>query len=148
MSGIDWNATPAAYAINREQLDDLLSMPYDEPNMDEVERVCDEVRREPALRALCLQLSADLSLPLQCRFKLDHSGGHDWEIEKDVLTDYRAQQLREEQDTPSGMLPVRTPGAALRDAGVIALGPGDLDEHGRPAESILGRRPVVGRWVC
>lgn len=95
---------------------------------------------------LCLQLSTDLSLPLQCRFKLDHSGGHDWEIEKDLLTDYRAKQLREEQDTPSGMLPVRTPGAALRDADV-SDGAGGPDEDSEALASAY-RGPWLGRWVC
>lgn len=114
------------------------------------------------MNPLCLELSADLSLPLQCRFKLDHSGGHDWEIEKDVLTDYRAKQLREEQGaadaaelerlvrlghaiiTPSGMLPVRTPGAALRDAEDESE-PGVRLESAGAGEANLGRR-VIERW--
>lgn len=38
---------------------------------------------EPEVRrTLCLELSGDLSMPLQCRFKLGHAPGHDWEIEK------------------------------------------------------------------
>lgn len=93
---------------------------------------------------LCLQLSADLSLPLQCRFKLDHAGDHDWEIERGVLTDYRAKQLREEQDTPSGMLPVRTPGAALRDAEGESE-PGVRLESAGAGEANLARR-VIERW--
>lgn len=95
---------------------------------------------------LCLQLSADLSLPLQCRFKLDHSGGHDWEIEKDVLTDFRAKQLREEQDTPSAMLPVRTPGAALRDAEGSDV-PGGPGESARPLASAFPRE-VMETWTA
>lgn len=49
--------------------------------------------------------------------------------------------------TPSGMLPARTPGAALRDAGEGSGGCGDPDEAARASESILGR-PSIGRWVC
>jgi hypothetical protein len=98
-------------------------------------------RVQPVPRTLCLTLSDDRSLPLQCRFKLDHSGGHDWEIERGLA----AVRAELEQDTPSGVLPVRVPGAALGDA-VVWLGPGDLDEDGRPAESIVGR-PVIARWV-
>lgn len=115
MSGIDWSPTPAAYSIDREQLDALLSMPYDEPDMADVERVCDEVRHEPVLRTLCLALSDDLSLPLQCRFKLGHVDPHDWATEKPILMRDKAERLREEQDSPSGRLPVRTPGAALEE---------------------------------
>lgn len=73
------------------------------------------MQREEVKRTLCLMLSGDLSMPLQCRFVLGHRGGHDWEIEKNPLTDFRVKQLREE-DSPSGLLPVRVPGAALRDA--------------------------------
>ena len=98
------------------------------------------------MNPLCLQLSADLSLPLQCRFYRGHHSGHDWEIETDLLTDYRAKQLREEQDTPSGMLPVRTPGAALRDADVSDGVGGPADDSGALASAY--RRPVLGRWVC
>lgn len=84
-------------------------------------------------RPLCLALSDDRTLPLQCRFKLDHDGEHDWQIERSGVTEYRAQLLRDEQDSPSGMLPRRTPGVAL----------GDSDEawetsDGTAMESVLG----------
>ena len=101
--------------VNREGVNELLSMPYDEPDMADVERACDEVRHEPVLRTLCLALSDDLTLPLQCKFGRDHFGDHDWQIEGVVLSEFRADLLRDEQDTPSGRLPVRTPGAALEE---------------------------------
>lgn len=100
----------------------------------------------PVNRKLCLSLSPDVTIPLQCRLVAGHAPGCDWETDKgSLLPDVQAERLRAEQDTPSGVLPRRTPGAALGDA-VVHLGPGDLDEDGRPAESILGR-PVIARWV-
>lgn len=69
----------------------------------------------PVKRTLCLALSDDRALPLQCRFKVDHVTRHEWEIDNSPLTEGRAERLREEQDTPSGRLPVRTPGAALEE---------------------------------
>lgn len=99
---------------------------------------------QPVPRTLCLALSDDRSLPLQCRFKLDHSGGHDWEIERGVLTEHRAEWLRDEQDTPSGVLPVRVPGAALGDAEGLEV-PGLADESPRPLASAFPR-VVLGTW--
>ncbi len=98
---------------------------------------------QPVPRTLCLALSDDRSLPLQCRFKLDHSGGHDREIERGVLTRDRAEWLRDEQDTPSGVLPVRVPGAALGDAAAEDV-PGLGDEAARPLASAFPR--VIERW--
>lgn len=95
-------------------------------------------------RPLCLVLSDDRTLPLQCRFKLDHDGEHDWQMEKGVLTDSRRWQLRDEQDSPSGMLPRRTPGVALGDA-EGECGATDAGDAAGGARSILGRS-VIERW--
>lgn len=75
----------------------------------------EEMPYEPVLRTLCLALSDDRNMPLQCRFKLGHVDPHDWATEKPILMRDKAERLREEQDTPSGRLPVRTPGAALEE---------------------------------
>lgn len=103
----------------------------------------------PVKRTLCLALSDDRNMPLQCRFKLDHVTRHEWEIDNSPLTEGRAERLREEQDTPSGRLPVRTPGAALEED-LSAFegdgGPREPDEAVRPGASAFPRVP--GRWVC
>ena len=69
----------------------------------------------PVKRTLCLALSDDRALPLQCRFKVDHTTRHEWEIDNSPLTQGRAERLREEQDTPSDVLPRRVPGEALEE---------------------------------
>lgn len=69
----------------------------------------------PVKRTLCLALSDDRNMPLQCRFKVDHATRHEWEIDNSPLTQGRAERLREEQDTPSGRLPRRVPGEALEE---------------------------------
>lgn len=67
----------------------------------------------PVTRTLCLALSDDRTLPLQCRIRNGHGGKHDWETEKDDLLSVRR---REELDTPSDRLPVRVAGEALAEA--------------------------------
>ncbi|MGH3996615.1 MAG: hypothetical protein ACRDTJ_04045 [Pseudonocardiaceae bacterium] len=100
----------------------------------------------PVRREFCLALSESVVLPMQCRDHAGHVGAHDWERDTGPLsTKARRERLLEEQDSPSGMLPVRTPGEALRDAGSDACGSGDVGESERPAESILGHR-VIERW--
>lgn len=95
-----------------------------------------------AADALC-EYSDDRTLPLQCRFKLDHEGEHDWQMEKGVLTDFRAQLLRDEQDSPSGMLPRRTPGVALGDS-EGECGATDAGDAAGPLES--ESTTVIERW--
>lgn len=102
------------------------------------------VQPEPVKRTLCLMLSDDRAYPLQCRFKLGHLDGHDWEIEKSPLTDFRVKQLREE-DSPSGLLPVRVPGAALRDAEESSGAEGPAESE-RAAESNV-EREVLETWA-
>lgn len=95
-------------------------------------------------RPLCLVLSDDRTLPLQCRFKLDHDGEHDWQIERSGVTEYRAQLLREEQDTPSGMLPRRTPGVALGDS----EGECGATDRREAAGASEGESTVIERWTA
>lgn len=109
--------------VDPEALNDLLSMPYDEPDMADVERVCDEVRHEPEpgtglpseddldfadtpiRRTLCMSTEPGL-FGRQCRDASGHEGLCDWERPREsILTEQRREQLRE-GDTPSGVLPV------------------------------------------
>lgn len=100
----------------------------------------------------------------------EHEGRHDWEVdevpevdprrtqvqelaavsyaasaERDLLARRAAEESRHpELDSPSGLLPVRVPGAALRDA-EAENGATDAEDSARPAESILGH-PIIERW--
>lgn len=124
------------------------------------------------VRTWCLAVDdPHAAMPERCTLVAGHGPGHTWE--RDTITARTAQceeleasaertaveaerlaaQRRADEermhaglmeDTPSGMLPVRTPGAALRDE-QGSDGPGGPGEAARPAESILGR-PVIERW--
>lgn len=95
------------------------------------------------VRRRCMAIE-DVPGPLPSRCTLTpHVGLHSWERgpEDTVLTHERCAQLRDEE---AGMLPVRTPGAALRDAEAESE-PGVRPESAGAGESILGRR-VIERW--
>lgn len=66
------------------------------------------------LHRLCLEIDTrGGDWPGRCGDPRDHAGLHDWErAPGDTLRENRMEQLR---DTPSGRLPVRTPGAALEE---------------------------------
>jgi hypothetical protein len=144
--------------VDPEALNELLSMPYDEPDMADVERVCDEVRygldgngttsaanlpartaegitvwdttwpqriteeldmeqTEPIKREKCLMVDpdGDRLMPGRCKKPLDHEGDHDWRAAHGAYLDGGRRERLREEDSPSGLLPVRVPGAALRD---------------------------------
>lgn len=97
------------------------------------------VRRE---RCLLVDPDGDYLMPGRCKKPLGHEDPHDWGANHGAfLGETRRAELR---DTPSGRLPVRTPGAALRDE-EGSDGPGGPGESAGPGESILGR-PVIERW--
>lgn len=102
------------------------------------------------VRTKCLAPDPDdvLGIGIVCKQKLDtdgtHEGLHDWEKPLTSALTNQERDLALAMDTPSGRLPVRTPGAALRDE-EDSNGPGGPSEAARPGESILGR-PVIERW--
>ncbi len=101
------------------------------------------VRRE---RCLLVDPDGDYLMPGRCKKPLGHEDPHDWGANHGAfLGETRRAELR---DTPSGRLPMRTPGAAL-EGDLSAFegegGPGEPGEAARPGESILGR-PVIESW--
>ena len=68
------------------------------------------VRRE---RCLLVDPDGDYLMPGRCKKPLGHEDQHDWGANHGAfLGETRRAELR---DTPSGRLPVRTPGAALEE---------------------------------
>ena len=125
------------------------------------------------VRQWCLAVDdPHAAMPERCTLAAGHGPGHTWERDAIMTRTAQRQELEAsaertateaarlavqrradeermhgcliEQDTPSGRLPVRTPGAALRDEEGLD-GPGGPGEAARPGESILGR-PVIERW--
>lgn len=73
---------------------------------------------EPVKREKCLMVDpdGDRLMPGRCKRPIDHEPPCDWRAAHGAYLDGgRREQLRE-RDTPSGVLPVRVPGAALGDA--------------------------------
>lgn len=69
----------------------------------------------PVKRSLCLLVDpeGDYVMPGRCKKPRGHEEPHDWGANHGAfLGETRRAEL---QDTPSGRLPVRTPGAALRE---------------------------------
>jgi hypothetical protein len=100
------------------------------------------------VRTKCFAPDPDdlIGLGIACKQKLGadgtHEGLHDWQkVLTSALTDQEREQAR---DSPSGLLPVRVPGAALRDVDESGE-PGGPAESERAAESNVERR-VIERW--
>jgi hypothetical protein len=107
------------------------------------ERLDDLDEETPVKREKCLEVDpdGDYLMPGRCKKPLGHEEPHDWGANHGA---FLGETRRAELATPSGMLPRRTPGAALGDVGSESE-PGVRPGCERPAESILGH-PVIERW--
>jgi hypothetical protein len=108
-----------------------------------IERLDDLDEETPVKREKCLEVDpdGDYLMPGRCKKPLGHEEPHDWGANHGA---FLGETRRAELATPSGMLPRRTPGAALGDVESESE-PGVRPGCERPAESILGH-PVIERW--
>lgn len=127
------------------------------------------------VRQWCLAVDdPHAAMPERCTLAAGHGPGHTWERDTITARTGQRQELEAsaertaveaerlavqrradeermhggliEQDTPSGRLPVRTPGAALRDE-EGSDGPGGPGEAARPLASAFPRE-VVETWTA
>jgi hypothetical protein len=130
------------------------------------------------VRTWCLAVDdPHAAMPERCTLVAGHTPGHTWERDTITAADTErcekltsgaeaaaseaarlAAQRREDEermhaglvDTPSGVLPVRVPGEALRaaqNAQEDEGGHGEPGDAAGPLESAYPR-PLLGRWVC
>lgn len=130
------------------------------------------------VRQWCLAVDdPHASMPERCTLVAGHGPGHTWERDAVVTRAAQCEELTasaertateaarladqrradEErmhaglvEDTPSGVLPVRVPGAALAEAQEAWQGEGGTSEPGEAARPLASAfpRPLLGRWVC
>lgn len=115
----------------------------------------DVSEEEPVKREKCLLVDpdGDYLMPGRCKRPIDHEGDHDWLAAHGAYLDrstplgistFAHQERAQALDTPSGVLPRRTPGAALGDAEAES-GAAHAENAARGSESILGH-PIIERW--
>jgi hypothetical protein len=114
------------------------------------QRITEELdmeQTEPIKRERCLMVDpdGDRLMPGRCKRPYDHEPPRDWRAAHGAYLDGgRREQLRE-RDTPSGVLPVRVPGAAPGDARAES-GSADAQDAAGPTES--NEREVLETWTA
>jgi hypothetical protein len=114
--GLDGNGTTSAANLPARTAEGITV--WDTTWPQRITEELDMEQTEPIKRERCLMVDpdGDYLMPGRCKMPLDHEGDHDWCAPHGAYLDGgRREQLRE-RDTPSGVLPRRTPGAALHRA--------------------------------
>jgi hypothetical protein len=108
------------------------------------ERLDDLDEETPVKREKCLEVDpdGDYLMPGRCKKPLGHEEPHDWGANHGASL---GETRRAELATPSGMLPRRTPGAALGDV-EGANGATDRREAAGPLEGEF-EREVLETWT-
>ena len=143
--GLDGNGTTSAANLPARTAEGITV--WDTTWPQRITEELDMEQTEPIKRERCLMVDpdGDRLMPGRCKMPLEHEGEHDWLAPHGAYLDGgRREQLRE-RDTPSGVLPVRVPGAALGDA-QGSSGVAGPAESGRAAESNV-EREVLETWA-
>lgn len=136
--GLDGNGTTSAADLPARTAEGINV--WDTTWPQRITEELDMEQTEPIKRVMCLLVDpdGDYLMPGRCKKPLGHEEPHDWGANHGA---FLGETRRAELATPSGMLPRRTPGAALGDA-EGECGSTDADDAPRPADRVLGR------WVC
>ena len=103
---------------------------------------------EPVKREKCLLVDpdGDRLMPGRCKRPIDHEPPCDWRAAHGAYLDRGTRELLREGDTPSGVLPVRVPGAALGDVRAES-GSAHAGDAAGPLEGEF-EREVLETWTA